>query len=27
MFCIGKTSVKLNDKIGLSVDERYVHIF
>jgi len=23
----GKTSVKLNDKIGLSVDERYVHIF
>lgn len=23
----GKTSVKLDDKIGLSVDERYVHIF
>ena len=23
----GKTSIKLDDKIGLSVDERYVHIF
>ncbi len=23
----GKTAVKLDDKIGLSVDERYVHIF
>ena len=23
----GKSSIKLNDKIGLSVDNRYVHIF